>query len=84
MTEWISVERRLPDNSGYYMVCLNKQKPHNICSDFYCESPGYFDHPYGVKQDLEGKPENHFRMCREYGYEITHWMPLPQPPKEKK
>ena len=63
--EWISVEDRLPKDSGYYLVVY--QDKYNgsisIAFDMYvkCKAGEWW--------------ENDFMR------DVTHWMPLPQPPK---
>lgn len=64
-TGWISVKDRLPEMSGYYLVCT-----HNTFYDTYCISKVYFSG--GVWGSLRKRYTN-----------ITHWMPLPEPPKEE-
>jgi hypothetical protein len=63
--QWISVEERLPEQTGKYIVCTSKSSVY--CAKFYkypCER-----HPYG------------YFGTDSYTH-ITHWMPLPEPPKE--
>jgi hypothetical protein len=61
MSEWISVEERLPEESGWYLV--------NIFVPF----------------DLDFMNLSHY--SKGYGWNnpatVTHWMPLPEPPKMK-
>ncbi|MDD6937461.1 MAG: DUF551 domain-containing protein [Clostridiales bacterium] len=64
---WISVEERLPEQNGIYLAHV----VHRYC-----------------------KIDSYWRVCIEYFgiegtwdsladiYEVTHWMPLPEPPKE--
>lgn len=56
-TEWISVEDRLPEEEGQYLVC---QKGNAIVTSSYS-------------------------LCKKkwFHHEVTHWMPLPEPPKPK-
>ena len=58
--EWISVEERLPDLYGTYLVYTYDN---HIKLGYFCELviglPPSFD-----------------------DYAVTHWMPLPEPPKE--
>lgn len=69
---WISVKDRLPNSNGCYIVW----RPH-FYPDFGMPSICYFDgsntwhDSYGV--DFE-KILN--------ASDVTHWMPLPEPPKE--
>lgn len=57
--EWISVEERLPDLYGTYLVRTfhNLIKLGCFCEWIIGEDPGFDD------------------------YAVTHWMPLPEPPK---
>lgn len=73
MSEWISVEDRLPDISHEeYLIW-----PHHDVN-YSCEYIAYFD---GNNWIAECEDTYHY-----YDYKlknITHWMPLPEPPKEK-
>ena len=79
---WIPVEERLPEEEGVYIVCVDGE----VKWDAYCMFEGverwlcydgrlnalYID-PYSSK------------LKREPPYpRVTHWMPLPSPPKEEK
>ena len=57
--EWISVEERLPDRVGKYLVFTFDRRVY-LCDfiDHYCDGDFQFD-----------------------DYRVTHWMPLPMPPK---
>ena len=59
---WISVEERLPEGNGKYIVCTAKGSVY--CTKFSIDVRGSF----------------HTDMYTH----ITHWMPLPEPPKEAK
>jgi hypothetical protein len=56
--EWVSVDERLPEKTGKYIVCTAKNAVY--CAKYYAN----------------GK---HFGT--EMNTHITHWMPLPEPPK---
>ena len=62
--EWISVEERLPKQSGKYIVCTKKGNVYQTKFYSYPENKGGH---WGQKDN---------------GRSITHWMPLPDPPKE--
>ena len=69
--EWISAKYRLPDTAERVLVC----KTWN----------GIVYKPeYGYYQDYPNS-KGCWYVLTEYGYypqrEVTHWMPLPQPPK---
>ena len=74
--EWISVDDRLPETDGIYIVCdcrLNgNQWIHTDgfrkASSSWCELHGmYYDDVYGRYSEQD---------------KFTHWMPLPEPPEE--
>ena len=63
--EWISVEEKLPENGGY-VVCIAKRNPF---SRFM---------PMVARIEKNGWVNP---ITEQYISEVTHWMPLPQPPK---
>lgn len=82
---WIPVTERLPEENGRYLTLYSlKTKP---CA--------WRHKVYGFAKDLveidaydfkERKP-GFYGYDGEYGYyedkDVTHWMPLPEPPKEE-
>ena len=70
--KWVSVEERLPETEGYYLVWNKEQKKIEI-RFFYRLPPNY---------PVESNPEirEYFGNFTDYK-RITHWMPLPEPPK---
>jgi hypothetical protein len=84
--EWISVKDRLPETNGKYL-CANYSKTFNR----------YFIEVLSFAKDLhkvdefdfkEEKGKSGFYMYdSEWGYSrfrnVTHWMPLPEPPKKE-
>ena len=74
--EWISVEDRLPEESGLYITfgctAVPVRLPHNFDKDM-----GKF----GVwwDYDTDGKKHPRYRFIE--AEDITHWMPMPQLPK---
>lgn len=65
--QWISVEDRLPDFGQRVLV---------VCKHNYCEDDDFIDILISVI--FEDK------IWRTWsGYKVTHWMPLPEPPKEE-
>lgn len=80
--EWVSVEERLPEEQGQYIVFVDGK----VTTDFYCvcedikrwlSYDGRFNSIY--IDPYSSKP------TREPPYpKVTHWMPLPSMPKEEK
>lgn len=78
--EWISVKDRLPEDSGYYLVVYRDKYNESISIDFdmyvKCNIGEWWESEFAcdiTKQFL--------RATRLQEQEVTHWMPLPQPPK---
>lgn len=63
--EWISVKDRLPEAGGY-VVCIAKRNPF---SRFI---------PMVARIEKNGWVNP---ITEQYISEVTHWMPIPQPPK---
>ena len=63
--KWISVDDRLPENGGY-VVCIAKRNPF---SRFM---------PMVARIEKNGWVNP---ITEQYISEVTHWMPLPHPPK---
>ena len=72
--EWISVEDRMPETEGDYLV-WNKEQKRIEKRFFYRLPPNY---------PVESHPEirEYFGNYADYK-RITHWMPLPTPPQVK-
>jgi len=81
MSEWISVKERLPERIDDYIVVVKLkydwEREYGVVVDVatfnpYCENP-YIDGCWNTFNDwYEGQEYIH----------VTHWMPLPEPPKE--
>ena len=74
--EWISVKERLPELPGSAWCSRIV-----IC----CDENGYVLPLYWERGIIRGKPVERWKYVwdRIYnGRDITHWMPLPEPPKE--
>lgn len=67
MSEWVSVKRRMPEDDEYVLVAITGMK-----------SYGYERY---VRMDFrrDGRWVSAFDEPIEV---VTHWMPLPEPPKE--
>ena len=78
--EWISVKDRLPEDSGYYLVVYRDKYNGSIsiAFDMYvkCNIGEWWESEFAcdiTKQFLW--------VAKLQEQEVTHWMPLPQPPK---
>lgn len=66
--EWISVKDRLPERMGKYVCCY-----------VFGENVEYpFEQVLWYYPHLE---EPHFQHEGSMGLRVTHWMPMPEPPK---
>lgn len=87
--EWISVKDRLPDESGKYLVFSRYVSGNLKIDSFHIRN--YSDNLSKVDEyDFDEKEDNRpgwYDYDSECGfYEvggITHWQPLPEPPKFK-
>lgn len=71
MSEWISVKDRLPNENECVLVIVSGKPSENITLDGAYELAEY--------DPVEGWI---LEMWPEWGSAVvTHWMPLPQPPK---
>ena len=74
MSEWINVEDRLPETEGTYIVMTEKSWEHVPYKVMAME--------FEIKV-LRGVEKRRWKW---YGklpiWPVTHWMPLPEPPKE--
>ena len=67
-SEWISVEERLPEENGRYLVCVNVS--HLAFTNLTIIAVMEYGKKHGFYLYSEDEP-------------VTHWMPLPEPPKMK-
>ena len=75
--EWISVDDRLPDKTGRYLVlknriapdCLGGNRTDIVILRFFVDKG--FRMPTHIPDWIN----------EEINEEVTHWMPIPQPPK---
>ena len=78
--EWVSVDDRLPEDSGYYLVVYRDKynESISIAFDMYvkCNVGEWWESEFAC--DIT----NQFLWAtRLQDQEVTHWMPLPHPPK---
>lgn len=66
---WVSVKDRLPDKSGSYLVMLENVFVTHLSMNV---------HYWNAKDEYWRGSEAHSRIVG-----ISHWMPLPEPPKEE-
>lgn len=66
MSDWISAEERMPQATGKYL-CAVKDKRGNI---------------WTIASDWSLEMKSWFGDYEEIKNIVTHWMPLPDPPKE--
>ena len=69
--EWISVDDKLPDQSGEVLVIVSGNPQKNITLDCAYELAEYDPYDGWI---MEMWPEWEDAV-------VTHWMPLPEPPK---
>lgn len=69
--EWISVDDRLPDQSGNVLVIVSGNPQKNITLDCAYELAEYDPYDGWI---MEMWPEWEDAV-------VTHWMPIPEPPK---
>lgn len=67
MGEWISVKDRLPEQFVSVIVYMPNEKPFPTVHEGYLADNGKW----------------YSAHCMRGIKEITHWMPLPEPPKEE-
>ena len=71
-SEWISVEERLPEEGGTYLVVLKEKHECEKEWNYHVDVASFTFEWDCIFHDWdEGQ-----------GIEITHWMPLPEPPKK--
>ena len=88
VSEWISVNDRLPDKPGHYLICTSMNYWHGGCMDI---NENHKHGPNGTPAGYDGTTMSVLdcyydvtgdwnRVCNRH---VTHWMPLPTPPKEE-
>ena len=78
----VKIEERVPDVSGNYLCYLATGEFEVLYFDREIEDDEYNDdYPFGVWNTY---PSEDGGECREWieVLEVTHWMPLPEPPKD--
>lgn len=81
--EWISVNDRLPERPGHYLVLTSINYWHGGCLDknpdneIYGTTKGYENTSMSVLDCFFDITGTWNRVCDKH---VTHWMPLPEPP----
>lgn len=68
MSKWISVKDKMPQ-PGRYVACIAKRNPFSRFMPMVAR----------IEKNGWANP-----ITEQYISEVTHWMPLPEPPKEDK
>ena len=80
MNEWISVDDKLPDKEGQYL-CFHVVTGEDINGDLY-RFTSMEEVPF-LQEDGDVSPLFQLGIICFDVVELTHWMPLPEPPKER-
>ena len=68
--KWVSTAERLPEEEGWYLVYTTPKRAHkSINKAMFCKGYEWCD------------PEPYWRGAGGHWANVTHWMPLPEPPK---
>lgn len=82
MSEWIKVSERLPEfkyGCGYCLVATSSGAVEKTFFNLSRQFGSLQNKCYSRKR--QGKNSGYFELSHKYGYEITHWMPLPAAPE---
>lgn len=79
MSEWVKCSERLPEPHEWVLLFIATVKNGG------CIATGCRDIPINDKYDytVDSSTDWHSRAYRYRDYEITHWQPLPEPPREE-
>ena len=85
--KWISVEDRLPEHEFCYCLAVrhhhSSPEKSSVQYAFFTKDREFarrYNKYYSRK--VQGKLSVHFDIA-EAGFVVTHWMPLPDPPKKE-
>ncbi|WP_276756557.1 DUF551 domain-containing protein [Pseudoalteromonas marina] len=81
MMEWIDVNKEMPKEAYSHVLvyCEGGNITKSYCISDREQAKSYFTGSYSRKS--HGKWSACFGLSWEYGYKVTHWMPLPKPPR---
>ena len=92
---WIPVSERLPDVPGTYLVFVKEPKKYTESRirgeveewenfDFSYVKPAFYNNDQSVWDDDDILMNANLDVVNTYeAFHVTHWMPLPEPPKEE-
>lgn len=87
MSDWISVNDRLPEDSVIarcLVYCEHEEYGELITTSFFSTYYHAWTETCKEYSELEcGANSIYFSISHESGARVTHWMPLPEPPKEE-
>ena len=85
---WISVEERLPEGEDPVLILVKETEHYGLNKDkskvYHCQYLAYWDDEEWYTTWCNGcrKISDTAKEPYEDDYEVTHWMPLPEPPEE--
>lgn len=74
VNQWIPVTERLPEQDGYYLCCID--------GDVRIVFFDRFENAFGYDRTVFDPEILGFMESEFTAYNVTHWMPMPEPPKE--
>ena len=86
---WISVEERLPEGEDPVLILVKETEHYGLHKEkskvYYCQYLAYWDDEEWYTTWCNGcrKITDTANEPNADDYEVTHWMPLPEPPKEE-
>ena len=88
--KWISVEERLPGTEDPVLILVKETEHYGLHKEkskvYYCQYLAYWDDDEWYTSWCNGcrKISDTAKEPNADEYEVTHWMPLPEPPEEEK
>ena len=83
MSEWIKCSERLPEfehGAGYVLVACTSGY---VTVSFFSKLRSFGKITgKSYSRSCQGKNSGYFEISHQYGYVITHWMPLPAAPED--
>lgn len=80
---WISVKDKLPDKQGHYLICTSINYWHGGCWDTNSTDSTTEGYAGTTMSVLDCYIDSTHKWNRVFSGHVTHWMPLPEPPKEE-